>query len=208
MGVGPGRRSGGPPADHRGALSPRAQPYSRHVPGLFSPPADHWIKISGKYVIVRILGAIIFNALFWVPVSLIWAWVFQPQGGALSGVPAVTPYAFQVQWFAAAVGIVWFVWRVYRAGRYARSWSYAERGEDLCITRGLWYKNLTIVPYGRLQIAKVDAGPLDRLLGLATVTLVTASAHSNASIPGLPAAEAERLRDRLIEVGDTLGSGL
>jgi membrane protein YdbS with pleckstrin-like domain len=178
------------------------------VPGLFSPPADHWIKISPKYVVVRILGAVIANALFWVPVSLIWAWVFTPHGGVLSGVPGVAPFAFQIQWFAAAVGIVWFVWRVYRAGRYARSWSYAERGEDLCITRGLWYKNLTIVPYGRLQIAKVDAGPLDRLLGLATVTLVTASAHSNASIPGLPAAEAERLRDRLIEVGDTLGSGL
>ena len=159
-------------------------------------------------MVVRILGAVIFNALFWVPVSLIWAWVFEPHSGGLSGGAAVAPYAFQVQWFAAAVGIVWFVWRVYRAGRYARSWSYAERGEDLCITRGLWYKNLTIVPYGRLQIAKVDAGPLDRLLGLATVTLVTASAHSNASIPGLPAAEAERLRDRLIEVGDTLGSGL
>ena len=159
-------------------------------------------------MVVRILGAVIFNALFWVPVSLIWAWVFEPHSGVLSGVAAVAPYAFQVQWFAAAVGIVWFVWRVYRAGRYARSWSYAERGEDLCITRGLWYKNLTIVPYGRLQIAKVDAGPLDRLLGLATVTLVTASAHSNASIPGLPAAEAERLRDRLIEVGAPLGSGL
>jgi len=159
-------------------------------------------------VVVRVLGSIIANVLFWVPVSLIWAWVFEPKNGALSSVAALDPYRFQVQWFAAAVGIVWFVWRVYRAGRYARSWSYAERGEDLCITRGLWYKNLTVVPYGRLQIAKVDAGPLDRLLGLATVTLVTASAHSNASIPGLPAAEAERLRDRLIEVGDTLGSGL
>jgi len=178
------------------------------VPGLFSPPADLWIKISPKYVVVRVLGAIIANAIFWIPVSLVWAWLFEPERGTLSGLPFLAPYATAVQWFAAAVGIVWFVWRVYRAGRYARSWSYAERGEDLCITRGLWYKNLTIVPYGRLQIAKVDAGPLDRLLGLATVTLVTASAHSNASIPGLPAAEAERLRDRLIEVGDNLGSGL
>lgn len=203
----PGVGVSGPDGRPTGEGAP-PQPYSRGVPGLFAPPADHWIKISPKYVVVRLLGAVIFNALFWVPVSLLWAWIFEPTGGALSGVPAVTPYAVQIQWFPAAVGVVWSVWRVYRAGRYARSWSYAERGEDLCITRGLWYKNLTIVPYGRLQIAKVDAGPLDRLLGLATVTLVTASAHSNASIPGLPAAEAERLRDRLIEVGDSLGSGL
>ena len=175
---------------------------------LFSPPADRWIRISPKYVVVRVLGAVIANALFWIPVALIWAWVFDPRSDIFSVVPALLPYASFIRLLAAYVGAVWFVWRVYRAGRYARSWSYAERGEDLCITRGLWFKNLTVVPYGRLQIAKVDAGPLDRLLGLATVTLVTASAHSNASIPGRPAAEAERLRDRLIEVGDTLGSGL
>jgi uncharacterized protein len=192
----------------RGRLPAAARPYSRGVPSLFSPPADRWIRISPKYAVVRVLGSVIANVLFWVPLSLVWAWVFEPHGGVLTGVPVLVPYAALVQWLPAYVGAVWFVWRVYRAGRYARSWAYAERGEDLCITRGLWYKNLTVVPYGRLQIAKVDAGPLDRLLGLATVTLVTASAHSNASIPGLPAAEAERLRDRLIEVGDTLGSGL
>jgi membrane protein YdbS with pleckstrin-like domain len=166
------------------------------VAGLFTPPADRWIRLSPKYAVVRVIGAIIANLLFWVPVSI---------AGILL-LPRWLPDPWQ--WAPAVVGVVWFVWRVIRAGRYARSWSYAERGEDLCITRGLWYKNLTVVPYGRLQIAKVDAGPLDRMLGLATVSLVTASAHSNATIPGLPAAEAERLRDRLIEVGDSLGAGL
>jgi membrane protein YdbS with pleckstrin-like domain len=166
------------------------------VAGLFTPPADHWIRLSPKYAVVRVIGAIIANLFFWVPVSI---------AGYLL-IPRVLPDPWQ--WAPAAVGVAWFIWRVIRAGRYARSWAYAERGEDLCITRGLWYKNLTVVPYGRLQIAKVDAGPLDRLLGLATVSLVTASAHSNAIIPGLPAAEAERLRDRLIEVGDSLGAGL
>ncbi len=164
--------------------------------GLFTPPADRWIRLSPKYAVVRVIGAIIANLLFWVPVSI---------AGYLL-IPRFLPAPWH--WSPAVVGIVWFVWRVVRAGRYARSWAYAERGEDLCITRGLWYKNLTVVPYGRLQIAKVDAGPLDRMLGLATVSLVTASAHSNATIPGLPAAEAERLRDRLIEVGDSLGAGL
>lgn len=166
------------------------------VTSLFSPPADHWVRLSPRYAIVRIVGAVIINLIFWVPVAI---------AGYLL-IPQVLPTPWQ--WLPAAAGVAWFIWRVIRAGRYARSWAYAERGEDLCITRGLWYKNLTVVPYGRLQIAKVDAGPLDRILGLATVTLVTASAHSNASIPGLPAAEAERLRDRLIEVGDAVGSGL
>lgn len=185
------------------------------MPDLFSPPSDHWNKVSPKYAIVRILGAIILNLILWVPLGLLWAWAFNPDGGVMAKLIAVSPfsaqlqpYGSQLQWLGACIGTAWFIWRVYRAGRYANSWAYAERGEDLCITRGLWYKNLTVVPYGRLQIAKVDAGPIDRLLGLATVELVTASAHSNASIPGLPVNEAERLRDRLIEVGDTLGSGL
>lgn len=177
------------------------------VSGVFSPPADRWNRLSPKYAVVRIIGSIIANLVFWVPVSLLWYWAFALDTGPFAALTKAVP-AVPVPWLAAIAGTAWFVWRVYRAGRYARSWAYAERGEDLCITRGLWYKNLTVVPYGRLQIAKVDAGPIDRILGLATVTLVTASAHSNASIPGLPAAEAERLRDRLIEVGDTLGSGL
>ena len=57
-------------------------PYSRGVDGIFSPPADRWIKLSPKYAVVRVVGAIIANALFWVPVSLLWAWVFEPRGGA------------------------------------------------------------------------------------------------------------------------------
>ncbi len=119
---------------------------------------------------------------------------------------------FAVDWrygtAAAAVGVVWMLWRAIRAVRYARSWGFAERGEDLCITKGLWFKELTVIPYGRMQLAKVESGPLQQLFGLATVTLVTASAQSNASIPGLPAAEAAVLRDRLIEIGDTGGAGL
>ncbi len=175
---------------------PGPDPYSGAVAGLFTPPADRWIRLSPKYAVVRVVGAIIANLFFWVPVSIA-GYLLIPQF-----------FPAQWKWAPAVVGAAWFIWRVIRAGRYARSWAYAERGEDLCITRGLWYKNLTVVPYGRLQIAKVDAGPLDRMLGLATVSLVTASAHSNATIPGLPAAEAERMRDRLIEVGDSLGAGL
>lgn len=127
------------------------------------------------------------------------------------GAAAVTAWLL-MDWRPAlgllAAGLVWTLWRTVRARRYARSWGYAERGEDLCITRGLWFKELTVIPYGRMQLAKVESGPVQQAFGLATVTLVTASAQSNASIPGLPATEAARLRDRLIEIGDTRGAGL
>ncbi len=159
---------------------------------LFRPPADAWQRVSPAHAVVKTMTSVVANAVVLGPA--VYA-AFRFLG---------SPWA----WAALVVAVAWFVWRVVRAGRYARSWGYAERGEDLCITRGLWFKELTVVPYGRMQVAKVESGPLQQAFGLATVTLVTASAQSDATIPGLPRAEAERLRDRLIEVGDAAGAGL
>ncbi len=64
------------------------------------------------------------------------------------------------------------------------------------------------MPYGRLQFVDVDAGPIDRMFGLATVKLNTASAATDATIPGLPRAEADRLRDSLAGLGQANLAGL
>jgi len=69
-------------------------------------------------------------------------------------------------------------------------------------------RNLVVVPYGRLQFVDVHAGPLDRLAGVARVQLHTASASSDAAIPGLAPAEASRLRDRLAARGEARLAGL
>ena len=59
-----------------------------------------------------------------------------------------------------------------------------------------------------MQYVDVTSGPLDRRLGLATVTLHTAAAATDASIPGLLAEEATRLRDRLAALGEARQAGL
>lgn len=92
-------------------------------------------------------------------------------------------------------------------GRY-RSWSYREREDDLIVSRGVLVRRLSVVPYGRMQFLDVTAGPIDRWFGLATVQLHTAAATSDARIPGLPLAEARRLRDRLAALGEARGAGL
>jgi membrane protein YdbS with pleckstrin-like domain len=94
------------------------------------------------------------------------------------------------------------VWRRYRA------WGYAEREDDLLVRRGVMIRRLTVVPYGRMQFVDVTAGPVDRLFGLATVQLHTASARSDARIPGLANVEAQRLRDRLAALGEAKAAGL
>ena len=88
------------------------------------------------------------------------------------------------------------------------AWGYAERDEDLLVRRGVVVRRTSVVPYGRMQYVDVTAGPLDRRLGLARVTLHTAAAASDASIPGLPIAEATRLRDRLAALGEARAAGV
>jgi membrane protein YdbS with pleckstrin-like domain len=131
-----------------------------------------------------------------VPLSLaalVPAWIF---GSATAGAPSAAGVAL-------LLAIAWVVLR----GRY-RSWGYLERADDLVVRHGLLFRQVTVVPYGRMQFIDVSAGPLDRLFGLATVQLHTAAAASDARIPGLEQAEADRLRDRLASLGEAQATGL
>jgi membrane protein YdbS with pleckstrin-like domain len=130
------------------------------------------------------------------PVTLVGAGAAAGTGGAAVGAAVLVP-------LLVVSGMWWAVLR----GRY-RAWAYAERGDDLLVRRGLLLRRLTVVPYGRMQLIEVTAGPVDRLFGLATVQLHTASASTDARIPGLAAAEAQRLRDRLAALGEARATGL
>jgi uncharacterized protein len=94
------------------------------------------------------------------------------------------------------------------AGRRVRAWGYAEREEDLLVRRGVMFRRMSVIPYGRMQYVEVTAGPFERAFGLATVQMHTAAAASDARIPGLPAVEAARLRDQLTSLGEAHAMGL
>jgi len=93
-------------------------------------------------------------------------------------------------------------------GRNYDSWGYAERGADLLVTHGVMWRRLVVVPYGRMQLVDVTAGPIERKFGISTLRLHTASAGTDARIHGLTAAEATRLRDRLAALGESQSAGL
>jgi hypothetical protein len=94
------------------------------------------------------------------------------------------------------------------AGRRVRAWGYAERADDLLVRRGVMFRRMSVIPYGRMQYVEVTAGPFERAFGLATVQMHTAAAASDARIPGLPAVEAARLRDQLTSLGESHAMGL
>jgi uncharacterized protein len=93
-------------------------------------------------------------------------------------------------------------------GRNLRSWGYVERADDLVVTHGALFKRLTVVPYGRMQLVDVEAGPIERSFGLVSVKLHTAAATTDAKVCGLMPSVASALRDRLTQLGEAHASGL
>lgn len=102
----------------------------------------------------------------------------------------------------AGAGLAWVI------GRQVRAMGYAERSDDLLVVTGVMLRRLVIVPYGRMQLVDVSAGPVDRHFGLATVQLHTAAATTDAAIHGLTPPVAAALRDRLAAMGEQRSAGL
>ena len=121
----------------------------------------------------------------------------------------VFSFVFSSQWiigtFAALALGAWFTWIIYRAVT-AHAW--AEREDDLIVKRGRLWRSVTVVPYGRMQFVEVNAGPLARMFGLASIQLHTASPGTDASLSGVRAADAETLRDRITSRGEARLAGL
>lgn len=102
-------------------------------------------------------------------------------------------------WVFPAAVVVIGIWHCIIAGRQVKAIGYHETAEELLICRGIMFRNLSVIPYGRMQTVTLEAGPILSRFGLANLTLETASAGSMGNIPGLPRAEAERLRIRLTD---------
>jgi uncharacterized protein len=163
------------------------------VDDLFAPPAAAWQRVSPRLAVVRRALLAVWSVA--VLLVLLLAWRLFSVDGRLVGAAVIAVLAL------AAWG--WWV-----VGRAVARWGYVELPEELAITRGSLYRRLVVVPYGRMQYVDVQAGPLDQLVGLATVQLHTASPGTTATIPGLPPVEAARLRDRLTEMGEAQAAGL
>ncbi|MEV8374141.1 PH domain-containing protein [Kribbella sp. NPDC056861] len=159
---------------------------------LFAPSDVSWTPVSPKLASVRRVSAGISFGLLaivaLVSLGMLLGWLY--------GVLAVV---------LIALG---FLWSWVLIGRNQRSWKYAEREDELLVSHGIMFRQLVVVPYGRMQFVDVAAGPLERSFGIATVELHTATPATDAKIPGLHPDEAARLRDRLSALGQAQAWGL
>jgi membrane protein YdbS with pleckstrin-like domain len=155
------------------------------------PEAGEWKRVSPKYVLVEIIGSVIFLLIvcavaggLWLLLDQVWAaWV----GGPLALVVLIS-IAFEP--------------------RRVRSIGYQLRADDLLFRRGIMYQRFVSVPYGRMQLVDITRGPVARMLGLADLKFVTAAATSGVAIPGLDESDADALRDRLVELAESRRAGL
>jgi uncharacterized protein len=155
------------------------------------PDTIAWRKVSGRLILIEELQVIASTVIV-----------------VAANLAAMAYIKNSIPLIVAAVAVAIALVRSIVVARSVRSWGYAEREDDLLVRHGLFMRKLSIVPYARMQFVDVTVGPMERMFGLATVTMHTAAAASDAQIPGLPAAEAARLRDRLSSLGESRSEGL
>jgi membrane protein YdbS with pleckstrin-like domain len=179
-----GTEAGGHGTDAQGPATATGEP--------FDPWTVSWSRVSPRLSLARRTSLTITLAVLAVVTAVVglvvigWAWSWA---------------------ILAGIAVAW-VWGWVVAGRQVAAIGYAEREDDLLVRRGVMFRELVVVPYGRMQYVDVQAGPLDRAFGIARVQLHTASPGTDASIPGLPPHEAARLRDRLASRGHAQLAGL
>ena len=79
-----------------------------------------------------------------------------------------------------------------------RSWRYVVRDESLYLTRGVFTKVQTVVPYVRVQHIDTRRSAFERVLGLSTLVVYTAGSRgADVTVPGLLPEKAEDLQSRL-----------
>lgn len=127
--------------------------------------------------------------LFAVPVTVAVAAVL-----IVTPVPLAIALACSVGWALLLIGGgLWYV------SLQFRHWRYGLGDDVLVLQSGVWTRRLSMTPYYRVQNVDVTAGPFERRLGLKRLTISTASAATDATIPGLDGDDADELRERILE---------
>ena len=159
------------------------------TPAFSSPVtmADPRWKPSSRAPLLWAVNA----ALMWIPVfvaQVVWAVV----DGAWTSWPHLTVFAASAALALAHVLVV-PGWR-YRVHRW-------EVSDTAVYTRSGWFtQERRIAPISRVQTVDTERGPVDRLLGLATVTVTTASSAGAVRIAALDTEIADATVARLTEI--------
>ena len=157
---------------------------------LYSPGGLAWQPVSEKLITTRTITLV--------------AWLLPLVIAAAAAAVLLTDWL----WIAAGALVLITLWGLWLIRRQVSAMSYIELTEDLVIRKGRLFRQVSSIPFGRLQYVDVQSGPLERKYGMATLQIFTASPSTSATIPGLPVATAEDMRERLMARGEAQRAGL
>lgn len=156
----------------------------------FAPEGVQFRPISPRLATARLIVSLAVNVLLAVGLA----------------VPAVIHSPWW--WTGGAVLAVLSLWEMWFVPRQVHAMGYALGEDHLLWRKGIMFRQMNIIPYGRMQLVDTSQGPLARHFGMAEVRLHTAAASTDATINGLPVEEAEHLRRILSERGEQRMAGL
>ena len=157
-------------------------------------PEPQWVPAASGYLTVRFVHTI--SALAFP----ILAGVALYCAGAFFGGPEVLRIIG-----LAVIGVfgLWGLWWILTTPRRTRALSYALESNHLMARRGIMFRSMSSMPYGRIQYVDVDSGPLERMCGVARLTVRTAGTTTGTMVLfGIPLNVAEELRADLVRRAD------
>ena len=165
-------------------------PGSTRTGDPFNPEGVAFQPVSRRLIAVRVVGVLL--GLGALAAALV--------------VGALMRYSWM--WVGVAVMAGLAVWAVWLVPRQVGAMGYALTADHLLWRKGIMFRRICVVPYGRMQYVDTSQGPLAAWLGIAEVRLHTAAASTDATINGLPVREAEHLRRLLADRGEQRMAGL
>lgn len=129
-------------------------------------------------------------------------------GNLLLGILVVGGYSillltaeWQLPWRLLGYGAiaVWPLIMLYLSMSY-RKMGYAVRERDVSVVAGVLFRRTVVQPLCRLQHIEISRGPLEHLLGLATLKLFSAGGATHSlAVPGLLVERADKLRGYILD---------
>lgn len=171
-----------------------SQPVSSQPAPPQSVPEPQWVPAASSYLTVRFVHTISALAL---PIL---AGIAMYCAGAFFG----GPEALRIAGLAVvAVFGLWGLWWILTTPRRTRALGYALESNHLMARRGIVFRSMSSMPYGRIQYVDVDSGPLERMCGVARLTVRTAGTTTGTMVLfGIPLNVAEELRADLVRRAD------
>ena len=182
------------------------QPYGQQVPPAVAYPnapqpvpaqavlEPQWVSAASGYLTVRFvhtISALAFPILAGIALYCAGAFFGGPEALRIVGLAVIAVFG------------LWGLWWLLTTPRRTRALGYALEPNHLMARRGIVFRSMSSMPYGRIQYVDVDSGPLERMCGVARLTVRTAGTTTGTMVLfGIPLNVAEELRADLVRRAD------